>query len=87
MKISRKYYPIIIGTILSIALNIWIWIVRDSSDTPINLVAFILIWFDLILAWLTFRRRQDIAHLFLAVGLIIAVLVLLNVYWVPTRGM
>jgi hypothetical protein len=57
---------------------------RDSSD-QIIWICFVLVWLDLVLSWLTYRRLENIAYLFLATALLLELLTVVDIYWVSSR--
>jgi len=48
-------------------------------------IGFVLVWLNILLGSLTFRRQRPISYLFLTACYIIELLSLVNIFWVTTR--
>jgi len=84
---KKQYFPMIIMTIIVGGANIFVWYISKNLDSQIVWIGFTLVWFNLLLSWLTFARQHYISYMFVSTGLIIETMVLVNNYWVATRLM
>ena len=82
---SNPYLPITLLSLLAAGLNLLAFRVGDEMDSPIVWVSFILVWLNLLLSWITFRLSREVAYLFVATALIIALVSLVNTLWISTR--
>lgn len=74
-------------TAILVGGNIVLWLVGKKSGEQLYWVAFMLVWFNLALSWLTRNNHKPIYYLFLATSFIIEILILINIYWISTRLM
>jgi hypothetical protein len=81
----KKYLVIIVLSLAIIAGNVICWYLARDLDTQMGWIAFILVWLNLALSWLTYRRTAVISYFFISVSIILEIFVLLNIFWVSTQ--
>lgn len=79
----KENLVLIIATVVIAAINVWLYTKNDGLQ--VGFIAFVLVWFDLVLSWITFRRQQAIGYIYLSAGLIIEILLAVNIFWISTR--
>jgi len=85
-KTKKLIIDIGVSAVLA-AVNILLWYIGQKSGEQIYWIAFVLVWFNIALAWLTRVRQKPISYIFLSTSLIVEILVLINIYWISTRVM
>jgi len=76
----------IIVSIITAGLNLYGWQITLKLDTQLAWIALILVFVDLVLAWLMWRRNKYIALLFIGTGLLLELLIFVNYYYLQTTG-
>lgn len=75
----------IISTVIIGGINIFSWYASKNLDPQIVWIGFILVWFNLLLSWLTFARQPYISYIFISSSFVIEAMVLINNFFVSTR--
>jgi len=73
-------------TVAVAALNVWVWILLRKIEQEIAWVGFAIVWFNLIIGWLTLQRQAALTYLFFSVALILEIVLLIDKFWVLSRG-
>ncbi|MDH4358859.1 MAG: hypothetical protein OEV37_02885 [Candidatus Berkelbacteria bacterium] len=55
------------------------------EDSQIGWVGFYLVWFNLLVGWLTYRRKPVITYMFFGVAVLLILIILINKYWILGR--
>lgn len=76
----------IITSIVIAGLNIYGWQITLKLDTRLAWIALALIFLNLILAWLTWRRNRYISYLFVTSSLIVELIIFNNYFWLQKIG-
>lgn len=74
-------------TLVVAGINILVWWVSRDTDPQLAWIGFILVWFNLLLGWLTFARQRAITYLFFSIALLIEIILIVNKYWILSRGL
>jgi hypothetical protein len=88
INLSRKVQKLILDLSLTVAiavLNVSSYLVGSKSGDQLYLVAFILVWFNLVFAWFVMKKRQPISYILFATSFVLEALVLINIYWIANR--
>lgn len=81
----KKNLVLIVATLIVVVANIIIWYFFRNEEFQIYWIGFILVWFNLLLCWLTNLRQPYLANLFLSTSIIIEIMLLANNFWVSTK--
>lgn len=81
----KKYLVLIVATFIIAIANFVIWYFSKDAESQIFWIGFILVWFNLLLCWLTNFRQPYLTYLFLSTSVIIEILLLVNNFWISTR--
>jgi len=73
------------ATVILAAANFVIYFLTRGSNDQVVWIGFTLVWLNLILSWLTYRRLPEISYLFLSTSLLIELLLVIDIYWVASR--
>ena len=76
----------IVSSIILAGLNLYGWQITLKLDTQLAWVALVLVFVNLILSWLMWRRNRYIAVLFITASFLIEVLILVNYFWIQIVG-
>lgn len=76
----------IIMTIVIAGLNVWLFIISQSVDAQLAYVAFVIVWIDLVVAWLIKKRQPSLSYMFMSTAIIINVLIAVNCFWIQKGG-
>ncbi len=76
----------VILTAVCAGLNLYGWQITLKMDVQLAWIALILVFLNLLLAWLTWRKNKYIAVLFVGSSFIIELLIFINFFWVQKIG-
>jgi hypothetical protein len=82
----KKNLIFILVSVACAGLNLYGWQITLKLDTQLAWIALILIFLNLLLAWLTWRRNRYITVLFVASSFIIEILIFVNFFWMQKIG-
>lgn len=82
----KKSLVFIVVSVACAGLNLYGWQITLKLDVQLAWIALILVFVNLILAWLMWRRNKYIALLFIGTGLLIELLIFVNYYYLQTSG-
>ena len=82
----NKVMSIVVATVVLAGANLGVWYLANSTDPQIAWVCFVLVWLNLILGWLTLRRQPLLTALFFSAGAILELILIVNKFWISTRG-
>jgi len=74
-----------LATLVIAAGNIVTIYFARLEESQISWIGFYLVWFNLLVGWLTYRRKPVITYMFFAVGILLILIVLINKYWILGR--
>lgn len=77
---------IIIATAVIAGLNVWLFIISQSLDIQLAYVAFVIVWIDLVVAWLINKKQPSLSYMFFATAIIVEALLAINYFWIQKSG-
>jgi len=83
---NKKIVMTIVATVLIAFVNILL-LVLGSRDSQFVWVAFMLVWANLLLGWLTQVRQPNITYMFFSVAIVIEAIIIINTYWILGRSL
>jgi len=84
---NKTIFALTAVTLVVAGINILVWWVSRDTDPQLAWIGFILVWFNLLLGWLTFARQRAITYLFFSIALLIEIILVVNKYWILSRGL
>ncbi len=81
----RNIALLVLATIIIAAGNVATVYFARLEDTQIGWIGFYLVWFNLLVGWLTYRRKPVITYMFLGVSILLILIILINKYWILGR--
>jgi hypothetical protein len=82
----KKNLVFILVSVVCAGLNLYGWQITLKLDTQLAWVALVLVFLNLLLSWLVWRRNKYISILFMGSSFIIEALIFINFFWMQKVG-
>jgi len=82
----KKNILFIVVSVVCAGLNLYGWQITLKLDTQLAWVALILVFLNIILSWLMWRRNRHLAYIFIAASLLVELLIFINYFYLQKIG-